>query len=232
MFEERPVALRQRVKELATQASKSGRPSDWFETLYQESKGDTQQIPWAKLKPHPYLSEWLENRAIQGNGKTALVVGCGLGDDAEALSALGFTVTAFDVAPSAIAWCQQRFPDSTVTYQVADLFTLPEAWQRSFDLVVEIRNIQALPLSVRSEAIKAVATTVAPEGQLLLTTRIRMTDEVPDGPPWPLSESELSQFQQWGLADQQRDIFTVSEQPPVTQIRLVLHQQGNDRLSK
>ena len=228
MFEERPAPLRQRVQDLATEATESGRPSDWFETLYQESKGDTQQIPWAKLTPHPYLSEWLKQQAFYGDGKTALVVGCGLGDDAEALAALGFKVTAFDVAPSAIAWCQQRFPDSTVTYQVADLFDLPDEWHRGFDLVVEIRDIQALPLSVRSEAIKAVATTIAADGQLFLVTRIRPTNDAPDGPPWPLSEAELTQFQQWGLEEQQRDVFTVSEQPAVTQVRLVYQLRSQD----
>ena len=221
MFEERPAVLRQRIQELATAATAAGRPSDWFELLYQESNGDPQQIPWAKLTPHPYLSEWLETQGLRGEGKTALVVGCGLGDDAEALAALGFTVTAFDVAPSAIAWCQQRFPESAVTYQSADLFALPDVWHHGFDLVVEIRDIQALPLSVRAEAIKAVATTVAPGGQLFLVTRIRDTDKPPEGPPWPLSESELTQFQQWGVKELQRDIFTVSEQPSVTQVRLV-----------
>ena len=222
MFEERPAALRQRVQELATKATETGQPSDWFETLYQESNGDTQQIPWAKLTPHPYLSEWLEHQAIRGNGKTALVVGCGLGDDAEALAALGFTVTAFDVAPSAIAWCQQRFPDSSVQYQVADLFALPDSWHQVFDLVVEIRDIQALPLSVRAEAIQSVASTVAPAGALFLVTRIRPMEDTPEGPPWPLSESELHQFQSWGLVEQRRDVFSVSEQPVVTQIRMVL----------
>lgn len=226
MFEERPATLRQRVHELATQATASGCPSAWFETLYQESNGDTQRIPWAKLTPHPYLSEWLSHQDIQGDGKTALVVGCGLGDDAEALAAVGFIVTAFDVAPSAIAWCNQRFPDSAVTYQVADLFALPESWQQAFDLVVEIRDIQALPLSVRSAAINAVATTVATQGTLFLVTRIRPMDRAPEGPPWPLSEAELMEFQAWGLAEQRRDIFAVSEQPPVTQIRLVLQATG------
>lgn len=221
MFEERPAALRQRVQELATEATEAGRPSDWFEVLYQESQGDTQQIPWAKLTPHPYLSAWLESEAIRGDGKTALVVGCGLGDDAEALAALGFSVTAFDVAPSAIAWCQQRFPDSPVTYQVADLFALPEAWSQVFDLVVEIRDIQALPLSVRADAIKAVAATVAPSGQLLVVTRVRDTETEPSGPPWPLSDSELSQFLSWGLVERDRTLFTVSDDPPVTQARLI-----------
>ena len=221
MFEERPAALRQRVQELATEATEAGRPSDWFEVLYQESKGDTNQIPWAKLTPHPYLSEWLDQQGIQGDGKTALVVGCGLGDDAEALAAVGFTVTAFDVAPSVIAWCQKRFPDSSVQYQEADLLALPSDWSQAFDLVVEIRDIQALPLSVRTDAIKAVATTVAPAGSLFLVTRIRPTEAPPEGPPWPLSEAELHQFQESGLTERQRTVFTVSDHPPVTQVRLV-----------
>ena len=221
MFEERPAALRQRIQELATEATTSGRPSDWFETLYQESQGDTQQIPWAKLTPHPYLSDWLGENEVQGQGKIALVVGCGLGDDAEALAGLGFTVTAFDVAPSAIAWCQQRFPHSSVQYQVADLFDLPDSWRHTFDLVVEIRDIQALPLSVRADAINAVARTVAPSGELFLVTRVRETEVAPDGPPWPLSDAELHQFQAEGLVERQRLLFTVSEQPAVTQARLV-----------
>ena len=82
MFEQQPIELRQKIKQLATESEAD--PSAWFETLYAESQGDTSRVPWAKLAPHPYLQEWLEGDRIQGDGRSALVIGCGLGDDAEA----------------------------------------------------------------------------------------------------------------------------------------------------
>ncbi|NET48604.1 MAG: class I SAM-dependent methyltransferase [Merismopedia sp. SIO2A8] len=226
MFEEKPQSLQQQVADLSSQAVQSGQPTSWFEPLYQEAQGDTTKIPWAKLAPHPYLQDWLTSHFAQKDtsqeqAKRALVIGCGLGDDAEALAKLGFQVAAFDIAPTAIAWCHQRFPESPVEYAVADLFELPNHWHHAFDLVVEIRDIQALPLNVRANAIRAVAETVAPQGQLFLVTRIRPTLTPPDGPPWPLTEDELAQFQQWGLEERDRTRYTVSEQPAITQVRLV-----------
>ncbi|WP_313934260.1 MULTISPECIES: hypothetical protein [Nostocaceae] len=41
-----------------------------------------------------------------------------MGDDAEAPAKLGFEVTAFDISPTAISWCQQWFPDSSVNYVI------------------------------------------------------------------------------------------------------------------
>ena len=221
MFEDQPMALRQRVADLASHAYQKGQPSEWFETLYCEANGDTTQIPWAKLSPHPYLLDWLTTHSIQGANQRALVIGCGLGDDAEILAEKGFQVTAFDIAPTAIAWCQQRFPQSTVEYAIADLFALPDHWLHAFDLVIEIRDIQALPLTVRAEAIQAVASTVASQGTLFIVTRVRETEEAPDGPPWPLSERELSQFQAQGLTERDRALYLVSDHPPVKQLRVI-----------
>ena len=209
-FEEKPAPLRQRVQQLAADALSQERPTAWFEPLYQAAQGDTAQVPWAKLAPHPYLQQWLADRPTLGG--SALVVGCGLGDDAEALQARGAQVTAFDVAPSAVAWCRQRFPDSGVNYQVADLFELSAAWQGRFDLVFECRNLQALPLTVRAQAVEAVAATVAPQGRLLVITRLRPDDvSDPAGPPWPLSNQELARLENAGLQERQRRVFTEAE---------------------
>ncbi|MDJ0568958.1 MAG: methyltransferase domain-containing protein [Pleurocapsa sp. MO_192.B19] len=124
MFEQQPKSLQQKVKSLASEAINQQNPSGWFESLYAEAEGDSAQVPWAKNKAHPYLQNWLETYQPRANGKSALVIGCGLGDDAETLASLGYQVTAFDIAPTAIAWCKQRFPDSSVTYLVADLLAL------------------------------------------------------------------------------------------------------------
>ena len=171
---------------------------DWFDPLYARAGGDAAQVPWALSEPAPALVDWLTKN--QGQGQSAVVVGCGLGDDAEALAAAGFEVTAFDVAQSAIAWAKARFPDSPVVYTVADLFNLPPDWQHKFDLVFEFRTLQALPVTVRTEATEQVASLAKAGGTVLVVTYTREAEEVPEeGPPWPLSQLELTHFEEIGL---------------------------------
>ncbi|MEH2252412.1 class I SAM-dependent methyltransferase [Nostoc sp.] len=220
MFEQQPENLQLFVKQLATEALQKSEPSAWFEVLYAKAKGDTAQIPWAKLAPHPYLQDWLTNHEPFASQQKALVIGCGLGDDAEALANLGFEVTAFDISQSAIAWCQERFPDSTVNYLVADLLAIPLQWHQAFDFVFECRNIQALPLNVRSSVISSVASVVALGGTLLLITRLRETEVEPNGPPWPLSNSELKQFESLELYQVKQLVFSESKQIDVKQVRI------------
>lgn len=220
MFEQQPKILQQKVKSLATESIRQQNPSGWFETLYAEAEGDSTQVPWAKNTVHPYLQDWLEKYPPQADGKSALVIGCGLGDDAEILSNLGYQVTAFDIAPTAIAWCKQRFPESSVTYLVADLLALEPAWQKQFDLVYECRNIQALPLDVRLQAIGAIAPLVADNGILLVITRHRNHSSIPEGPPWPLSDEELSQFEELGLKEIRRDSFLEGDEVRIEQLRI------------
>ncbi|MEM9927002.1 MAG: class I SAM-dependent methyltransferase [Cyanobacteria bacterium P01_D01_bin.50] len=125
---------------------------NWFDNIYIKAQGDSNQVPWANMTASAYLKDWLnQNTEFEKNLK-ALVVGCGLGDDAEALAEKGFKVTAFDISPTAIDWCKQRFPNSSVNYVVADLFDVNPEWQRNFDFVFEARTIQSLPLTVRSRS--------------------------------------------------------------------------------
>ena len=60
-----------------------------------------------------------------GAGRRAVVVGAGLGADAEHLVQHGWRTVAFDVSPAAVRLARQRHPDSQVAYQVADLLALP-----------------------------------------------------------------------------------------------------------
>ena len=63
-------------------------------------------VPWADGLPDPNLVEWAGRAGSAGSdgaGRRALVVGCGLGYDAEFLAGRGFAVTAFDLSPTAIA---------------------------------------------------------------------------------------------------------------------------------
>ncbi len=218
MFEKQPQEIQDRVKQLASQSLRESDPSGWFEILYSEANQDASQVPWAKLKIHPHLQDWLNKNSLNANNKSVLIVGCGLGDDAEALHKIGFQVTAFDISPTAINWCKQRFPKSQVNYLVADLFDLPSEWNKAFDLVIEIRNIQALPLNVRTKAIESVGQLVASNGTLIVITRFRDTDAEPDGPPWALSEKELARFQGLGLKEMGRQVFLEGDECEVIKL--------------
>lgn len=191
---------RNRTTQLAKEFIEKGDPCGWFEQLYKTADGDEKAVPWADMAVNPNLAEWLE-RQIAGTGKRAIVIGCGLGDDAEALSQLGFEVTAFDISPTAITWCQKRFPDSAVTYQVADLFEVPTAWQGEFDFVLESYTLQAMPQAVRDRAIPHVAALVRPSGSLLVICRGRNADEPAETVPFPLTREELEVFQNQGLQE-------------------------------
>ncbi|MDJ0735764.1 MAG: class I SAM-dependent methyltransferase [Nostocaceae cyanobacterium] len=220
MSEKEPQELRQKIKLLVDESLRQSDPSGWFEPLYTQANGDPSQVPWANLTTSPHLEEWLDNYLPQGDRGSALVIGCGLGDDAEALQAKGFKVTAFDISSTAIAWCQQRFPNSQVEYQVADLLALPSTWHGAFDFVFESRTIQSLPLNIRSQVIDCVGQLVADTGTLLVITHLRDNDSEPDGPPWALSEGEIAQFTRWGLQEIRRHTFFEGENNAVTKIRI------------
>jgi 2-polyprenyl-3-methyl-5-hydroxy-6-metoxy-1,4-benzoquinol methylase len=192
-------AGRQRARELAAEHRARGDALGWFEKLYVEAGGDAVRVPWADDGPHPLLADWLATQRIDGSGKRALVVGAGLGDDAEGLARAGFSVTAFDVAPTAIEWCRKRFPETRVDYRVADLFATPREWRGAFDFVFECYTIQALPLGVRERAFEPIASFVAPGGILLVITRGTDEHANPDELPLPLTRAELSRFAALGL---------------------------------
>lgn len=193
---------RVRLRRLATESRAKGDPTGWFEELYSGANGKTVAIPWAHLEANPLLVEWLATNQPESGSKRTLVVGCGLGDDAEALSAYGFAVTAFDVSPAAVQWCQRRFPDSRVEYTVADALALPEAWSGQFDLIVEIYTLQTMPDEALRRQIAANLTRcVAPSGSLLVICGGRDPDDEPGSMPWPLTRAELAVFQQLGLQE-------------------------------
>lgn len=130
---------RLRARQLAAEAAAEGDGTGWFEKLYSEAEAGVSVVPWADGEPNPHLVEWLSGGAVPA-GRKALVVGCGMGYDAELLARHGFAVTAFDVAPTAVAAARRANPGSPLRYVTADLLDLPAAWSGAFDLVVEIRR--------------------------------------------------------------------------------------------
>ncbi len=175
----------------------------WFEERYATAEADPQAPPpWAVMAPRPALVAWLDARPAPAPGATALVVACGYGDDAQELARRGWTVTAFDAAPTAIARARERFPGSPVDYRVADLFALPPG---AYDLVVEIQTIQSLPPERREAAVAAIAAQVGPGGTLFLRASGRDDDEPVGGRPWPVSRGDLAGLARAGLREVQFD---------------------------
>lgn len=181
----------------------------WFERVYANANGQTDDISWADLRPNPFMLKWLAKTPLDAQGKTAVVVGCGLGDDAEELARRGFDVTAFDVSPTAVEWCKRRFPETKVNYTLGDLFNLPADWH--FDLVLEINTIQAIPLAARKQVINAIASLVGSGGMLLAIGRLADSADQQVKRPWPLTRSEIKRFAKAGLTETHFETFGDSE---------------------
>jgi SAM-dependent methyltransferase len=179
---------------LAAESIAGDDPTGWFERLYADAAGGEAVVPWDRGRPTPQLVEWAEATDLTGNGRRALVVGAGLGDNAEYIARRGFATVAFDVSPTAVRLARQRFPDSIVEYRVADLLDPPAEWHDAFDLVVEVATIQALPYDSRGAAIVHVGQMVAQGGRLIVIAYGTAGAPCPDGPPWPLTREEVDAF--------------------------------------
>lgn len=179
----------------------AGRPTGWFEPLYAAADGHESSVPWGGVEAHPYLTDWLAAPIVDPPGRRAVVVGCGLGGDAAAVHAAGFEVTAFDVAPTAVAWARERLPDA-VDVRVADLLDLDGSLVGAFDLVVEVRTVQSLPGVVRDAAMHAVASLAGPGGVVVAVTLLATSADAArdwQGPPWAQAPAELAAYRAGGL---------------------------------
>ena len=179
-----------------------------YEGFYVRAGEDLSKIPWATLAPLPALVEWLNAQERPAAATRALVVACGLGDDAELLAGRGYRTVAFDFAPTAIARCRERFPGSSVEYRIADLEALPDEWVGQFDLVVEIRTLQSVPKQSRLTAAASIAGATAPGGRVFVHGFGAADGEEFDTPPMPVTPGELIPFATAGL-----ERVEYSEQP-------------------
>lgn len=179
----------------------------FFDAVYDMAGGDAAGVPWADLAPKPQLADWLRHNP--GEGRSAIDIACGLGDNAEALAAAGYETTAFDLAETAIEWARKRFPESPVDYRLADMLNPPEGWAGGFDLVNECYTIQSVPPAMRETMTRGVAALVKPGGTLLVYARMRPEDSVAEGPPWPLTPSESRRFAELGLTLVSEETFDI-----------------------
>jgi SAM-dependent methyltransferase len=211
---------RARARELCRKYTAEGKGREWFEAFYREAREGRTTVPWADLAPNTHLFEWHAQTGFDFRGKRCLTVGCGLGDDAEYLAEHGGRVTAFDIAPSAVAWCRERFQTSRVEYVTADLLAPPPEWTGQFDFVFEANTLQVLPADLRPQGLRHLAGFLAPHGTLLAVCRGREASDPPGAMPWPLTREEVQE----GLRDLRLVSFGEHDDPgdqPVRRFRAV-----------
>ncbi len=179
------------------------------------------RFPWADRGANPHLIDFWKREPRQTTGKLALTVGSGLGDDAEQLAAWGFQTTAFDISETAIRAAKKSFPHTAVQYLAGDVLHPPPDWNGKFDFVFEANTLQALPRSIRQEAMKNVAQFVRPGGLLLVVARGQDEADGEGTMPWPLTRTELEQFTRAGLIEESFEDFLDSEDPPTRRFRVL-----------
>ena len=202
----------QLADELGVAAVADGQPTRWYDELWSAAARGEVSMPWDRTGPHDLLAVYAAD--LHGTGKRAVVVGAGYGADAEHLASLGWTSTAFDISPAAVAAARERYPDSAVDYRAADLLDLPSDLIGAFDLVVEIYTIQALHGSVRAGAVSGVRSLVAPGGTLFVVQIVREDDEeVAAEPPWLLDRAEMAGLEGDGLEVESLDRIPNQAEP-------------------
>ncbi|HIC44916.1 MAG TPA: class I SAM-dependent methyltransferase [Sulfurimonas sp.] len=210
MSEFDPVKYKKMVKD----HQDNDNPLGWFDSIYTDAKGHFENVFWADLEASPYLLKWLEANASTASTK-AIAIGCGLGDDAEAMSNAGYEVTAFDISPEAIKLCKERYPKTKVNYLVEDLFNAPASWINNFDLVFECNTIQVLPGKYRIQARDSMVSFLKKDGHILVSCRSRLKGKQEDAIPLPLDKDEIDCFKDYALSEKSFLIYDDTQEPSV-----------------
>lgn len=162
-----------------------------YEALYALVYGDAVRVPWHRAGPSRSMVEWLNEHGSchVRPGASAVVVGCGLGDDVVELAGRGFEASGFDGSSSAVAWAHSRNPTHIERIVQADLFTSPIA--RRADLVVEIDTLSALPRALWPAAVERICEWSRPRGTVLLIERAKQPESSLEMPPFGMDADEL-----------------------------------------
>ena len=163
-----------------------------------EQRYRTGDTPWEKSAPAPPLLEWIARRGpLHGN---ILVPGCGSGHDVRAIAAASQTarVVGLDIAPSALVQARRFSLAGQETYQLANIFDLPNVFLDRFEWVFEHTCFCAIDRRQRPEYVRAVLSALLPNGLLLAIFYLNPWDpgEAPEegGPPFGVTREELDKL--------------------------------------
>lgn len=156
-------------------------------TDYWEARYQTGDMPWEKGEASPGLVDFLAEHPALPRG-TVSVPGCGTGHDVRAWAAAGFSVSGFDLAPSAIRLAEERTKAAglSATFALGDF--LRDEPPRQFDWLFEHTLFCAIQPLEREAYVQAVLRWLKPGGQYLAVNYL-----IPDkeGPPFGTTREEI-----------------------------------------
>jgi SAM-dependent methyltransferase len=159
----------------------TGKPWD---ASYRNTEGPA---PWDIGHPQPAVV-----RLVAKGGRfvaPVLDAGCGTGENALLISALGFSVLGVDVAETALAIARQKAADRGLPaeFAMADAFRL-ERLGRRFATVLDCGLFHTFDGEERPRYVASLAAVTEHDGTLYV---LCFSDEGPDTGPHPVSEKEL-----------------------------------------
>lgn len=142
--------------------------------------------PWDIGRPQPAIVRLASAGAFAG---AVLDAGCGTGENALHLAALGLPVLGVDVAETALAMARAKAHDRgiAVEFAVADAFQL-ERLGRKFATVLDCGLFHTFDGDERPRYVASLASVTEHDGTLYV---LCFSDEGPETGPHPVSQKEL-----------------------------------------
>ncbi len=147
---------------------------------------------WDLGQPAPAFKTLLESADAPQVG-SAIALGAGRGHDALFFAQQGFTVTAVDFAPSAIAALGQQAQAQNLSVQLLqrDIFELVPEFAGQFSYVIEHTCFCAIDPALRPAYAQLAADLLAPGGELLA---VFFTHQRSGGPPFGTTPAAVRQL--------------------------------------
>lgn len=170
--------------------------SDFWTDIYNEGNPG-----WDLGEPAAAFTDMIQR--IKLPKSRILVLGCGSGHDAALFAKAGHVVTAVDFSAGAIEKAKSLYGSiETLNFLQQDIFTLPQEWNGTFDVIIEHTCFCAIDPHRRKEMVKLWRRLLHEEGQLMGVFFAMLKRA---GPPYGSSEWEIRellkdsfQFLFWG----------------------------------
>ena len=142
--------------------------------------------PWDIGRPQPAIVRLASTGGLAG---AVLDAGCGTGENALHVAALGFSVLGFDVAETALAIARNKAVKRGIQaeFAVADAFHL-DRLGRKFQTVLDSGLFHTFDASEQPAYSASLATVTERDGTLYV---LCFSDEGPETGPHPISQDEL-----------------------------------------
>lgn len=98
-------------------------------------------VSWSRGVTTPIVTEVLDRYGFTPAHRL-LEIGCGEGRDAKAVLERGFSLTATDISPEAVAYCRRTLPEFAESFRVLDC--LSDGLDESFDFIYAVAVVHML----------------------------------------------------------------------------------------